>query len=175
MKVILLTLAAALCLSAQDAKTITVPQELLGKATAPAPAARKTEAQAAAPSPIAPTVVSDGYELEVSADAPVTVPAGQFHIFDQSKLDFTGLSHARIALVTVNGQDLSNAGIMASWASTGTYFNVTDLLIGNGTLGVDAGTLGLYTPAYGPFLKLVVVNGGSTPVQIKQLSVYAAK
>lgn len=153
-----------------------VPSELLGKATAPAPAARKAEAQEAQPqAAVAPTVVSDGYELLVSADSPVTVAAGQFYILPQSKLDFTGINHARIALVAVNGQDLTNAGIMVSWASTGTYFNVTDLLIGNGTLGVDTGSLGLYTPTYGPFLKLALVNGGSTAIQIKQLSIYATK
>jgi hypothetical protein len=172
-RILLLLSACAIAALAQDNKLPMIPHELLGKATAPAPARKKAEAQAAQPqAAVADTVVSDGYELQVSADAPLTIGAGQFHIFDQSQLDFTGLDHARIALQTVNGQDATSVGIMVFWAAAGTYFNATDLLIGGGALGSN-GVLSLYTPTYGPILKLGVVNGGSTAVQIKQLSIYA--
>lgn len=156
----------ALALSAQTIPAI--PQELLGKATAPAPRP-KAEAQAAQPQvAVAPTVVSDGYELQVSADAPVTIAAGDFHIFDQSKLDFTGIEHARIAIQSVNSQDLTGVIIFPSWAANGTYFTVTDLSKGDGGGG-------LYTPTYGPYLRLGIYNGGKTAIQIRQLSIYAAK
>jgi hypothetical protein len=168
-RILLLLSACALVALAQDNKLPVVPQELLGKAVASPAPARKVEAQAAQPqAAVAPTVVSDGYELAVSADAPVTIAAGQFFVLPQSGLDFTGVKHARIAFQAVNAADMTGVHVAATWAAVGTYFNVTDISSGDGTLD-------LYTPTYGPILKVAFYNGTNAAIQLKQVSVYAPK
>jgi hypothetical protein len=171
MKYVITLLAAAVCLTAQDAKTLPtvppVPQELLGKAVAVRLAPRKAEAATVQPQAAASTVISDGYELQVNADSPITIPAGEFKVLDQSKLDFTGINHARIALQSVNAQDITGLRIVTSWAAVGTFFNVADMS--------DDGSYSLYAPTYGPFLRVILYNGSNSPIQIRQLSVYTTK
>jgi hypothetical protein len=103
----------------------------------------------------------------VNADSPITIPAGEFKVLEQSTLDFTGVNHARIALQTVNSQDTTGLRIFSSWAAVGTFFNVTDFS--------DDSAFALYTPTYGPCLRVILYNGSTIPIRIRQLSVYATK
>ena len=172
MKFISIILLSAVSLLAQNAvqpapAIPAVPQEMLGKGAAVRLAPRKSEAASAQPQAAAPTIISDGYELQVNADSPITIPAKEFKVLEQSTLDFTGVNHARIALQTVNSQDTTGLRIFATWAAVGTFFNVTDFS--------DDSAFSLYTPTYGPCLRVILYNGSSTPIQIRQLSVYTTK
>lgn len=167
MKTVIIALSFVAALLAQDAaKPPAVPQELLGKATATL-APRRTEAHAVQPLAADATIISDGYELQVIADSPLTIPVGEFKVLDQSTLDFTGISSARIALQSVNSQDITGLRIFSSWAAVGTYFNLGDM-------SAD-GAFALYAPTYGPCLRVILYNGSSSPIRIRQLSVYATK
>jgi hypothetical protein len=171
-KFISILLLSAVSLLAQNAvqpapAIPAVPQELLGKGAAVRLAPRKSEAASAQPQAAAPTIVSDGYELQVSADSPITIPVGEFKVLPQSDLDFTGVNHARIALQSVNSADITGLRIFTSWAAVGTFFNVADMS--------SDGAYALYAPTYGPCLRLIVYNGSSSPIQIRQLSVYTTK
>jgi hypothetical protein len=169
MKYLIPFFTAALSLTAQTMPA--VPQELLGKAVAvshgPQAHARAT---AAANNPA--RVVGDSYELAVTSDFPLTVPPGQFTPLPQSLLDFSGATHASIA-VTSLGADLTGLRIVAAWAAPDTWFNMTDASPKGSFPVLDHG--GLYAPAYGPGLKVLLYNESSAPLVIKQISVYATK
>jgi hypothetical protein len=161
---------AALLASAQPAKPQSnplpmVPPEALGMgpARSTSRSVRSNEAAAAIPTP-PPRVV---YEGLITTDAPITIAPNNYTIL-QAQSDFTHADHAAIAITSL-GQDLTGLRVLPAWAAPGTYFNVTDI---NGPFAaLDHG--GMYTPVYGPFLKVMLFNTGSTPLQVKQLTVYA--
>ena len=168
MKYLIPFFTAALSLTAQTMPA--VPQELLGKAAAVSHATPRAHAMAAANNPA--RVIGDSYELAVSSDSPLTVPPGKFFALPQSQLDFSGATHASIA-VTSLGTDLTGLRIIAAWAAPDTWFNSTDISQKSNWPTLDHG--GLYAPAYGTGLKVVFFNESDSPLVLKQVSVYATK
>jgi hypothetical protein len=160
--------AAALVMAqpAQPKQSIPpVSAEMLGKCAATTRTAKSEAASAAAV-----TTSNMLYEALVTADASITVQPGTWWISPESHLDFSGADHAAIAL-NAPYVDLTGLRIVPAWASPGMWFNFTD--ISNSFALFDH--TGLFTPVYGQHLKVGLYNGSSAPLEIKQLTVYAAR
>jgi hypothetical protein len=142
-----------------------VSAEMLGKCAAPTRTAKSEAASATAV-----TTSNMVYEALVTYDASITVQPGTWWVSPESRLDFSGADHAAIALHSPY-VDLTGLHIVPAWASPGMYFNFTDIET-NFTL-LDHTSM--FTPVYGPHLKVGLYNGSSAPLEIKQLTVYAAR
>ena len=96
------------------------------------------------------------------------------YVFDSGELaiDFSGAENVAIAISS--SSDLTSTVIGVEWAAPGDYFVLTDMVLGSDLVAPNApGMGGGRVPVYGPALKIVVLNAGTTPVTIRQLSVYA--
>jgi hypothetical protein len=167
--IILFSAASLLAQNATAPALPAVPQELLGKATRAVQPRASTNMAADASST---TTDSATYETPVTTDSPITVEPGQFYFLPQSRLDFSDANHASIAVQNAN-VDLTGLRILAAWAAPGAWFNLTEISQNINFPVLDHG--GLFTPAYGPRLKVVLYNASSAPLQVKQISVYATK
>ena len=156
MKTLILFMAATLAAMAQTTQDV---QEAMGKA----PAVQ-----------LAPRVVVATsnmlYESVVTADTPVTIPAGGFRILD-TQLDYSGAKQVAIAVQAVNSADLTALQVAPGWAGSGMFFTVTDSSSSRNFTSPG----GMITPVYGSFLKLGVINNGGVPLPIRQVTVYAVR
>jgi hypothetical protein len=154
MKTLILFLAATLAVMAQTTQDV---QAAMGKAPTVQLAPRAVV-----------TTSNMLYESVVTADAPVTIPPGDFKILD-TQLDYSGAK--RVAIAVQSAFDLTPLQIEPGWAGSGMFFTPTDLSASGAftTLG------GMTTPVYGSFLKLALINNSSRALPIKQVTVYAVR
>jgi hypothetical protein len=168
--IILFFAASMLAQNAAVAPAIpAAPQELLGKATSTVKPRANANMAADASST---ETVSGTYETPVTTDSPITIEPGKFYFLPQSRLDFSDANHASIAVQNAN-VDLTGLRILAAWAGPGAWFNLTEISQNINFPVLDHG--GIFTPAYGPALKVVLYNGSSKALEVKQISVYVTK
>lgn len=100
----------------------------------------------------------------------VTIAANGNAIF-QSTLDFSGADKVGMAVTTLSDSNstMTKVRFGVAWAAPGDWYVLTDMVLGSGFYFIDHG--GATVPVYGPFLKVIVFNDGTTPVRITQLSV----
>ena len=164
MKTLVVFCAATLAAIAQ---TPTIPQEALGKAPVVTPAPHRFSVHNAAAASAAGML----YEPLVTADAPLTVPPGGFQILT-CHLEFTGTRRVALAVLGAdNVTDLTALRLSPAWAGSGMFYTLTDIS-GSSAFSL-AGSGGMTTPVYGSFLKVGLINSGNSPLQLKQLTVYA--
>jgi hypothetical protein len=131
----------------------------LGKAPAVRPAARAQTMDAASTSKVI-------QETLIKSDAPQTVPPNDF-LFLEAKSDFTGAD--RVSISVISDTNTRPIAIMPAWAAPGNWYVLTDY----SQFWAASNHTGLNSPVYGPFLKIGLYNTGTTPLEIKQLTVYS--
>jgi hypothetical protein len=101
-----------------------------------------------------------------------TILPGTTAFFEWSA-DLSGADHVGISLTTLSDPQsrLTQVRIAVAFAAPGDWYILTDVILCNSFYYLDHG--GATVPVYGPLMKLLVSNDGSTPVRITQLSAYA--
>ena len=145
-----------------------IPAGVLGKAPEARPTARMTEAAqprgVVSASP-APGVIK---ETLIQSTASRTIQPDDY-ILVESLADYTGADRVSIALTTL-GVNARAVAILPGWAAMpGNWYNLTDF----SQQWAASDHTGLNTPVYGQALKIMLYNTGTTPIDIKQLTVYA--
>jgi hypothetical protein len=102
----------------------------------------------------------------------VTIAANDYAAFEWGA-DLSGADKVGISLTTLGDPSsrLTKVRIGVAFAAPGDWYILSDVILGSSLYFLDHG--GVTVPVYGPFMKLIVFNDGTTPVQITQLAAYA--
>jgi hypothetical protein len=93
------------------------------------------------------------------------VPAGDF-VDIEWDADLNGSETVAISVVADENSKLTDIRIVVGFAGEGEWYALTDMIECKNFFFWDHG--GASVPVYGPFMRIIVDNKGTTPVKIKQ-------
>jgi hypothetical protein len=109
---------------------------------------------------------------EILVNGEISIAPADAKVFE-ANTDFTGAERIAFSILSVDDKSkLSNIAIGIAWAAPDEWYTMTDFAMGSDIQWADI-SAPLTSVVYGPYLKIVILNSGTTAIRIKQLTTYA--